>query len=150
MHIYPSVWASIVHLCREIISEAKTEYPNIEIDFIDWETHANIPELPDKDLIGPTALTITEDTPQMFEVSFAIAVSSYSSDKNLFRLRAYLSTIFDRLRVGKKIPIFDSETSQSIGYVIMQPGSMVSPMSRAESRPWQFVQVVGLLDPSVT
>lgn len=150
MKILPSVWASLVNFSRGIIAEEKAKYPQVPIEFIDWEAHANIHELPDTDLIGPTALTITEHSPQMFEVNFSIAVSSYETDKNLFRLRDYLSTAFEKLRPLEQIKIYDSATAQEVGYLIMANGTFMAPMSRAETRPWQYVQATGLLEPSMT
>lgn len=150
MKIVPSVWGSVVNFCNVLIGDMRIAYPEEKIEFIDWEAHANIHELPDTDLIGPTALTITELSPQMFEVNFSIAVSSYETDTNLFRMRAYLAEAFERLRPTKTVPIFNSETAQKLGYMIITDGSMLAPMSRAETRPFQYVQVTGLIEPVLT
>lgn len=149
MKIIPSIWGSIVNHCNTLIDDARIRYPDIPIEFIDWESHANIHELPNTDLIGPTAITVTELSSQMFEVNFAIAVSSYESDKNLFRMRDYLSEAFESLRPNKQIGVYDSASAQKVGYLIFTDGTFMSPMSRAETRPWQFVQANGLLEPGL-
>lgn len=149
MNIHPSIWGSIVVLCNQIIQDAQTAHPEAEVGFVDWEAHANIEELPNMDLIGPTALVLMETSPQMFDVNFAIGVSTYATDENLFRLRHYISMAFEKLRVGKQIPVYDSETATTIGYIKFVDGTGVMPMSRAVTRPWQYVQVQGVLDPAV-
>lgn len=150
MQIVPSVWGSLIHFSNELINEARQTYGDIELQSIDWESHANIHELPDSDLIGPTALNITEDSPQMFEINFSVAVSSWKTDTNLFRMRHYLALAFERMRVGKQIAIYDSETAEKIGYMVMTNGTLLAPMSRAETRPWQYVQGSALLEPVLT
>ncbi len=149
MNIHPSIWGSIVAFCNAAIEEARLLHPEAKIQFIDWEAHANIEELPNCDLIGPTALVVMETSPQMFDVNFAIAVSTYQSDEHLFRHRHYLSMIFEKMRVGKQLPIYDDETAQEFGYLIFTDGTGVMPMTRAVTRPWQYVQVQGLLEPGL-
>lgn len=150
MKIFPSVWGSIVNFNQTLIADMRNLHTGVDIQFIDWESHANIHELPDADLIGPTALTITEVSSQIIEVTFAVGISSFASDKNLFRMRSYMSEAFERLRTGKQIKIYDSETAQPLGYLQFTDGTLVAPMSRAETRPWQYVQASGLLEPTLT
>lgn len=149
MEIFPSVSGSIIKVCQQLITEGIARYPDAPIQFVDWEAHANIQELPDVDALGLTALTITEMSPHFFEVSFAIAVSTYQTDKNLFRLRDYLSKIFELMRPEKQFKIYNSDTAQPLGFLIFTSGTMIAPMSRAEARPWQYVQAVGLLEPAL-
>ena len=150
MKIYPSVWGSIVRFSNQLIADFKSVDDTGKLDFIDWESHANIHELPDTDLLGPTALTITEFSPQMFEVNFSIAVSTYSTDKNLFRMRSYLGEVFERMRPQKQINVYDSVTAAKLGYMIFTEGTIIAPMSRAETRPWQYIQGSALLEPVLT
>ena len=149
MDILSSIWGSVVALCNSIITEARLAHPEANIQFIDWEAHANIEELPDTDLIGPTSLVIMETSPQFFDVNFAIGVSTYSTDSNLFRLRHYISMAFNRLRVGKQIPIYQAGTTTKIGYLKFSDGTGAMPMTRATTRPWQYVQVQGQLEPGL-
>lgn len=149
MKIIPSVWGSLVAFSRTLIVESKASYPDVEIGFVDWDSHATIHELPETDLIGPMALTMTELSPQMFEVSFAIAVSTYN-DENLFRMRRYLSNTLEAMRVQKQVPIFNSDTAAKGGYLVITDGTLLAPMTRAETRPFQYVQASGLLEPVLT
>ena len=142
-----NIWSSIVVLTKQLIAEMAAEYPNSKIEFIDWEAHANINELPNCDLVGPTAMTITEHSPSLVSVSFAIGVSTYQDDKNLFRHRDYIGRVFERLRPESTFSYFDSEASLVKSVLIATDGTMLSPMTKSESRPWQYVQCECLLQP---
>jgi|HigsolmetaAR201D_1030396.scaffolds.fasta_scaffold14574_5 hypothetical protein len=143
--LFSDVWGSIVKMTNEMITEFKGDYPSIPIEFIDWETKANIQELPNADLIGPTALGITEETPEIIVVDFAIGVSTYQTDTNLFRQRDYLDRLFDRMRYKRHITLFDANTAQPKGRMVFTEGTTISPMTRAEARPFQYIQAECLL-----
>ena len=145
--IISSIWGSITKETNALIAAYSLHYPDSSIMFVDWEAHANIEELPDTDLIGPTSLVVMEVSPQMFDVNFAIGVSTYSTDENLFRLRWYVSQIFSRFRPMKQLKIYDSETAEEFGYLICADGTGAMPMTRSTTRPFQYVQVNGLLEP---
>jgi hypothetical protein len=147
--IVADVWGSIIKLTNDMILDLKSDYPYTDIRLIDWEAHANINELPDADLIGPTALAISEDEPEIFRVSFAMGVSTYQTDTNLFRMRDYLNRIFDRLRYDKQIDLYDANSAAKKGKLYVTTGTTLSPMTRAEVRPFQYVQVECLLEPTV-
>ena len=141
-----AVWASLVKFCQDFILKMKAEGISDDLQFIDWETHANWQELPNSDLIGPTSIGVWEDE-KIIHVTFAIAVSSYN-EKNLFRHRRMIARVFDRMRTEKQISFYDLDSLDEAGKIIMIDGTTVPPMSRAEVRPWQFVQGEGLLLPS--
>lgn len=140
------VWSSVVVLTNQLIDDFRERYPGTVIDFQDWEAGPTIKELPNCDLVGPTAITVSEPGPGFIEASFAIAVCSYGSD--LFRHRTMLSLIFERLRPEKQMPLYDAETATVKGYMAFTNGTLLAPMSKAEARPWQYVQVQALLDPT--
>lgn len=142
------IWGSITKMTQSVIAEVALLHPEVEFGFIDWEAHANIMELPEMDLIGPTAINITEHSQQFVEVNFALAVSTYASDENLFRQREIVSVIFERMRAQKQIPFFDAASASPKGYMIFTDGTAILPMSRADARPFQFVQGSCLLEPS--
>lgn len=148
MNLFPNVWGSVVKFSNDIILDMQPLY-DAPLQFIDWETFASVPELPDVDLIGPTAFTLTESSPQMVEVTFAIAVSTYQSDMNLFRLRDYISQIFERMRPTRKFMIYNASNMQELGELIMTDGTTILPMSRSTNRPFQYVQGSGMLQPLI-
>lgn len=143
-----NIWGSITVFTQGIIDELKAAHPQADIQFMDWEAHANVAELPNKDLVGPTTLTFMEVSPQLIEVNFAIAVSTYGTDQNLFRLRDYVGRIFEKLRPEQKLVYFDADTATVKGFMLCTDGTMVAPMTRADVRPFQYVQTQVLLEPS--
>lgn len=143
--IIEDVWVSVVKVCQGIIEDARLIYPDTMIEFIDWEAHANIAELPNTDLIGPTALAFTEQSPGISEAIFAIAASTYADDTNLFRQRKIMSLIFERMRPTKQMKIYDAGSALEKGFMIFTDGTTLVPMTRSEARPWQYVQGQALL-----
>lgn len=142
--IIEDVWASVVKLCQDVIEDLRVMYPDVAFEFVDWEAHANINELPNCDCIGPTALAFTEGSPGLAEANFAIAGSTYGDDTNLFRHRKIMSMIFERLRPTKQMKIYDAGSALEKGYMVFTDGTTLVPMTRAEARPWQYVQVQAL------
>lgn len=139
------VWASVVKVCQEIIQDVKDIYPDNQVEFVDWEAHANIAELPNCDLIGPTALSLTEQSPGLSDAVFAIAASTYGDDTNLFRQRKIMSMIFERMRPTKQMKIYDAGSALEKGFMVFTDGTTLVPMTRSEARPWQYVQAQALL-----
>ncbi|WP_454287258.1 hypothetical protein [Rhizobium arsenicireducens] len=148
MNIYENLWGSGVNLANEIIDNRRLIYPASTITFIDWEAHANIHELPETDLIGTTAITITEEEPEVFSFSFTLGISTFGDDGNLFRLRNYVGEAFRRLRPGLQIAYCDRITAEQLGWLHIVDGTVVLPMTRADARPLQFVQCQGIIDPT--
>jgi len=146
--IISSVWGSVVHMTNRLREQIVLANPDIDVRFIDFEAFANEAELPDSDLIGPTAFALTETEANFFNVSFAIGVSTYTDDKNLFRMRAIIDQVFTRLRPLKSIPVYKAGTLELVGQMTVTDGTTLLPMSRAAARPWQYVQLECLLEPS--
>lgn len=149
LNVYENIWASLIVLTREIIAEARSKNSGADIRLFDWEASAMVTELPDTDLMGPTALTITEVEPEIFEVTFAIASSTYSQDASLFRQRSLINTTFERLRYENKvISVFKATTGVEDTVLKLTSGTMVAPMSYTKTRPFQYVQAVAFLVPT--
>jgi len=145
--MYENIWGSAVAFVNDVIDSRRSAYPDVAINYVDWEAHANIQELDDADLIGTTAVTFTEESRDLFHGSFTIGVSTYADDKSLFRLRNYVGEVFTRLRPGEKIAFFDAKTLAQKGWLHIVDGTIVLPMTRADARPLQFVQCQFLFDP---
>ena len=145
--IYENFWGSIVSFCNDVIDNRKVIYPGVDLEYMDFEAHANIQEMPTSDLIGSTAITFTEEAPEIFTMSFTIGVSTYADDESLFRMRNYVGEIFNRLRPGQHLPFYDHATAAQIGWLVITDGTMVMPMTRADVRPLQWIQCHGIIDP---
>ena len=146
--IYEDLHGSLIAFTNGVIDDRKLAHPGETIEYIDWEAHANIFELPETDLIGTTAVAFTEEEPEVFTGSFSIGVSSFANDKNLFRLRNYVGEVFRRLRPGDKIPFYDRETLANKGWIYITNGTSVLPMTKADVRPLQFIQCSFIFDPT--
>ena len=146
--IYSNAWTSITVLTNQIITELKTLHgPTIPIEYFDWDAHATAHELPNADLVGPLAISITMDSVDMYTVNFSIGVSTYASDKNLFRQRDYVSRIFEKMKSRETIDYYNADIASQVSKLVMTDGTMVAPMSKAEIRPWQYIQGEALLLP---
>jgi hypothetical protein len=144
---YENVWASLTVFANERITALKDTDPSYDIRYIDWES-ANVNELPDSDLIGPTAVTIEDEGQEQISVTFAIGVSTYTSDTNLFRLRRFVGSVFEAMRPEKQINYYNAELAVQRSKFVVTGGTLIAPMTRMDVRPWQFVQAAVLLVPS--
>lgn len=150
--LYYDLCASIVLYAKNKIATLLVEFPDLV--FIDWDEHAEIHELPDrKDLMGPAGVGLVNDG-EFFDVTFSVGVSTVNDPGN-FRIRALVSKIFGDLQPQQQLQIYRAATTTAnvaptpVGWLQMQPPTIATPMSRAETRKWQFVQARGLLDPRV-
>lgn len=143
------VWTSVAVLCQELVTEFKADNLSENLDFVDWESHANIEELPDTDLLGPNGISITEESPEIFSVVFGIGVSTYGEDV-VFRLRAMSGRVFERLRVLKELPLVHSDSGEVITTMKVVDGTNLLPIGRASTRPYQLIQVECVVLPPET
>jgi hypothetical protein len=144
--IYESLHGSLVAFVNTMVDARKLTDPDNILEFVDWEAHANINELPTRDLIGTTAVSFSEEEPDVFAGSMTIGVSTYANDQNLFRLRNIVGEVFRQLRPGEKIPFYDHETLMQKGWLYVVNGTTVLPMTKADVRPLQFVQCSFVFD----
>lgn len=143
-NLYWHIVQSIKKLCVDLAAEFQTDGVATPV-LIDWDEHADIHELPNGDLIGPAGCGITTDG-SMTEVVFAIGVSTMD-DKGLFKLRKMIARIYDRLAPENQIDIYDAATATRVTWMVMARDTSVTPMTKAETRPYQFVEARGLIDP---
>lgn len=147
--LYYDVCLSLIRYANEKIAAAGVP----DLQFIDWDAHANIFELPkgQVDLLGPAGVGMTDEG-DFIEAVLSIGVSTIN-DRGLFRIRKLVSSVYADLRPEQQIPIYRAATTsqpgqpQRVGFLVMTSPCIISPMSRAETRSLQFVQARGLLDP---
>lgn len=147
MDVYTATWSSVVAWTNDQIARWKDQGLDHPLGFVDWESHANLPELPNTDLVGPLSISVTEYDAQMFEVTLAIGVSTYDNDVGLFRLRRLVGDLFRNLMAEREIPYFDPESANRLSVIRMTNGTLVAPMTEIQVRPFQYVQARGLLIP---
>lgn len=118
-------------------------------NYLDWDEHANIAELPkDPILIGPAGCGLSEEE-DGYNVVFSFGISTYE-DKNLFTLRRTISSLFGQLTVGKRIPVYDAETGEEISWMVIKTPRAVTPVTKAEIRSLQFVEMNAKLELGAT
>jgi hypothetical protein len=143
--LYENVVLSLVKWVEDF---RKTNYG--EAKYVDWDAHASISELPTVDVVmGPAGCGMTEESPGEYEVVFSFGVGTYQ-DENLFTLRKVISQLFGKLTIGMKIPIYDASTAEPVSWMTIASPRSVTPVTRAEVRSLQFVNLTGRLDPGAT
>lgn len=118
--------------------------------YVDWDAHAQISELPkDNILIGPAGCGLDEVSKDMYEVVFSFGISTYQ-DKNLFELRKLISQLFGALPIEKRIPIYSAATGNVVSSMVIKSPRAVTPVTKAEIRSLQFVELSALIEPGAT
>ncbi len=119
-------------------------------EYVNWDGHANINELPQKDIIGLAGVGFAEDRPKNYQVVFGILVSTWD-DPGLHRLTKLVSKLDGRLWPEKNISLYKPAEVTLIPGAWMQivlPRA-VTPVSKAEVRAVQGVERHALVDPGV-
>lgn len=136
--IVQNVWGSLIKLCQSIITSPWQLH--------DWDAHSDTQELPDASLLGPAAIAVEEMSEEFVKVTFAIGISAYN-DPGLFQHRLKADLVFEALRVGNQITYYDAETTGVLIPMDITGPTGLSPMTRANTRPFQFIQTEAVLNP---
>jgi hypothetical protein len=108
------------------------------LTYCDFEDHANIQDFPEADCIGVAGLGAHADE-GTDTIIFSIGFSSFS-DPNLFRQRAAAAQLFEELRRGgKQIKLYDSSTSAEKGALVITSGTVLAPLTKSDTRPFQTI-----------
>lgn len=118
--------------------------------YVNWDAHAQLDELPKDDmLIGPAGCGLADEPDGTQEVVFSIGVSTIN-DPNLFDLTRQMSKLRGRLRPGAKIPVYDHDTAEVASWMVIKTPIAVTPVTKAEIRSIQFINLTALLNPAAT
>lgn len=143
MNFYLNAWASIVRFSQDTITQLVSEGVSSSLQFIDWDAHAKIQELPPSDLLGPGGLALM-DTHEEIVINFTIGVATHG-DTQLFRQRTIVDRVHSLMRPQNQIVLYDLETSEPTGILVFTEGTSILPMSRSENHAVQFIQAEALL-----
>ena len=144
---YDNIWASVTVLTKEIVDAVNEADPSLKVQWVDWNEFAELPELPDANVMGPSSLTFTEYEGET-SVTFAVGASTYPDDPGGFKLRTMIGIAFERLRPKKQFAYYEAETESRTNVFVILPGTLLAPATRPGARPWQYVQAEALLGPS--
>lgn len=131
--LYKNVTSSILRYC----SEFADEHPGIEV--INFDAHGDEATLPQSDVMGPSALTVNVSG-SFCIVSLLLGVST-REDTNLFRLSSLIDSLFEDMLPESYLPLYNAETGQAIGRLVVEDGSRVLPVDNTSTRALQFVMV---------
>ena len=135
--IYENIFASLVKFTQDFIAENASISP--DVDFVNWDAHASLNMLPNKDLIGFGNLGVnTDDAFHHIEVSFGV---STVDDLNLFRHVKLISKLHSKLLPEKQIPLIAADDGRDLGVMIVVDNTDVLPVAKTETRPIQFIMV---------
>lgn len=143
----------VLSLTRFVEDFRAANMPNA--DLIDWDDHANINELPEKDVIGLMGVGMATDAPYHHEVVFGVGISTYA-DKNKVRLTRLVSMMRGEIDPDAQatIQIYeespDGLTATKKSWMAMAHPVAVTPTSKTEVRVVQAVEGRALISPSST
>jgi hypothetical protein len=140
--LYSCITSSIIRFGEDF---RKANNPTA--DYFDWDAHAQLSDLPQKDVVGPGSIGLANEG-KLTQVIFSYGLATVG-DPNLFRLRKLVSQLYGKLQPEMTIPIYDTQGAQHSWMVVKSPVT-IAPVSKSEIRAIQFISVMALLDPHAT
>lgn len=137
---------STIRFVNETVNSIKLSHPStIPIQYIDWDAHADLKELPDADMIGLSGFGISENE-KIYEVVFGLMLCTYN-DPNLFRVTDFADTFFKAMMAEQRFRIYDPITGAAANWAVFENGTAVSPVARVEVRPTIQITASALIAP---
>lgn len=140
--IYYLSRSSVIRAISDCCRAVKELEISKDATFFDFDSHAENFELIQNDVIGLRSYA-TYDEDGVVRNSFYV-VCSTMNDKNGIRLSKIVSYVFARFLSGNTINVFNEE-SEIITSLNITSGTEVMPMSKADNRMAQYVDVSCLL-----
>lgn len=147
MSLYRDRFLSLVKFCKATSAECASALSIQAPEFVNFDAHANLDTLPQRDILGITGYSIHMDDkfPTIF-VGFAL--STYQ-DKDMLRHMAIMDILFSRLEVNSTISTYRTEhPTQVDGYMIVANGPLLEPVELMDIRTLQVLNVRLLNDAS--
>lgn len=139
-----NIWASIVRFIQDEREAMNLVGTLDNAEYIEWDAHANINDLPSADLIGPRAFSVTQED-NIYIIHCAIGIATFN-EENLFRLRKASARIFDKVSKNRSISVYDVDTEIEYNQMVITDGTHLAPVARADVRALQFIQFEALLE----
>lgn len=132
--IYTTIQKSLIRFC--------IDHGNLHgQEFVNFDAHASINELPAGDLVGIRGLGIAIDE-HLLDIQVAIGIS-LEQDRDMTRHGDAMDPLIAKLIPTSEIKVYDPESGAVINWMIVTADVSVAPVDREDSRTLQFV-VVGL------
>ena len=139
MSYHEDFYASLVNFCQTQITELVTSGVSPGLQYVDYDAHSQVLDLPKTDLIGVASLHWSNDG-HVFTIGCSIGCSVWQ-DQNLFRHRQILGAITPLLLPMKEIPLLDAQTGIRKNWLMVSGPMSVMPMTTAEQRSLQFILI---------
>lgn len=131
--IISNIHTSLLRFC----SDFAANHPGMEV--INFDAHGDESTFPPTDLVGMSALSLGVDD-SLVDVSLLIGLSTLG-DTNLMRMVDLLDEMFELLLPTKRLLVFDKHSGDAAGWMVVQNGTKVMPITGSEARPLQFIGV---------
>lgn len=129
-----NVHASLQNFCKRF-AEAMNVQLGYDLDNIDFEAFTEESEMPLKDLVGITNLSVEVDE-HVLNIECLVGVVTYG-DTNNFRLRKLSGMLFEELKPTRCLPYMDADTGVVSNQFSVLNGTKMMPVSGGE-RPARF------------
>lgn len=133
--ILRDIHASILRFCAEFAEG----YSEPAMDAINIDAHSDETTIPNTDIVGMSGLSIDVDE-HVVGIKVMIGLGTLD-DTNLFRLMAQMDALFDKLLPTKNIKVYDADTGEEKGSMVILNGTRMLPVGGTEARPLQYVMV---------
>lgn len=141
MSNYQNFWASLMKFSNSFSEKMLLDSITVNMGVVNFDAFSELEELDQKDLIGPRYFSVDQVHSRLYQVSTMFVISTYN-DPNLFRLENLMGRLFDELTVGNEIPLFNADTGNRAGSLIVQDGVSVGPVLNTKTRPLRGISVM--------
>lgn len=134
-NLYNNIHTGMTKMVQGLIVDLTT--PEFPLQYITLEAYAEENDLPSGDHIGYSGLTMQVEG-QIVRGKCMVGVI-VENDENLFRLRSHMGQVFSRLLPESPIAVYDAETGEVKGQMLVTDGTEVMPSDGKTGRPFQLV-----------
>lgn len=118
-----------------------------DLEIVDFDAHADDSTLPTKDLLGLSSFSA--ETDGFTYVMVLVGVSTYN-DFNLVRHREIISALYEKVRPESTHKVYNATTGAVKGFMKVDGGIKLMPISNSNARPLQFIAVAFATDSFIT
>lgn len=133
--ILNNINSSLLRFCSEFTETSRSK----TLVAINFDAHGDDSTLPESDLIGIESVSVSVEH-KFLNVKLMFGISTLD-DTNLFRLSELTAEFFELVMPEKNIPLLDADTGEEIGWLKVQDGTTLLPVSGSMARPMKYFLV---------
>lgn len=137
--LYKVLKTSTLAYCKGFLTR-NTSITNTDV--FDFDSHASLQELPEKDLIGISEFSV-ENSGDTYYVNCIVTICTKSDDSNILRLTNIMDKMFSEIRpgaTGDKFKVVDSAGTRLGNFTVKSPVE-ATPVMKSKTRPIQGIMV---------